>query len=112
MAIGYWPLDFPSRFFNFQNATGPNILQYLGNATRPADFDLIDGGILPQAKVHTEMTAGSVADSSGHVVPLFANANAGTNSIPIALAADKSKDDPVVLGWADVMPQLCLVLKG
>src|SRR3989442_15991584 len=57
------------------------------------------------------MGGGSVADGARHMVVLLADANAGADSIPIALGSDQFQDNPIILARAHVLPQLCGVLK-
>src|ERR1017187_10316885 len=55
-------------FVNLQKLVGRDILQYLSNPTRPADFDRADLHFVSQPEVHTLVPRQHKPDAEGNVV--------------------------------------------
>src|SRR5689334_9040558 len=61
--------------------------------------------------MHSKMTRGGVSAGAAHVVVLFVDAHTRANPVAIAFGSRELEDDPMVRIWADILPQLCPILK-
>src|SRR5437660_11299951 len=58
------------RFFHGENLIGSNLVQDLPDATRPANFHILDDSIFSEAEVYPAIARPRVSDCRGCLVPL------------------------------------------
>ena len=86
------------------------LVKDLPDAARPADFDLLDGGVFAQAEVDSRVTGGGVADGGGDFVPLDGAVCGGELDLradghAVAFCAGELEQGPVVAVGGDVVEE-------
>ena len=83
-----------------------NVRQDLFPAIRPDDFDPVACCRVTQPEMHRNQTGRGIADRTGHLVGLVADADAGADRIPIAFSTGELDIEPVVRAAAEISPNL------
>src|SRR5512146_711963 len=81
---------------------GGHILQYLKDATRPANFHLSDPGVASQSEMHPTVAAGCVTDGRRDRIPLREavrgdDVDLGADCHTITLGSNQVAEDPMVM---------------
>jgi hypothetical protein len=80
------------------------VIKSLCVSARPPDLDIADFPCVAYSKMDWDQARRSVANRTGHFVPLLSDANARAKAVAIAARARQAKLDPVSRSGGRVMP--------